>query len=229
MASYLMKYKGKYRLKAHVCQNTNDFPRDENGNLDTDDVYIKCANNCQIYHYGKSTLVAYIPSLGRGHNILFSLANELCGITEKIPYEELYSILESEGTIKDIVENNKEIEFKFHAKNIDLIAKFLKPQTSGSGISPFSTKNLPKGNYTIPKVDLEEYKKITSVLESTDKLRVSHITNDFIRNIVANNLLYRRINISADMKKKMLKGKEYIHSEGFWSEYLKFLQDRIGE
>ena len=75
MTSYLMKYKGKYRLKAHICQNTNDFPRDENGNLDTDDVYIKCANNCQIYHYGKSTLVAYIPSLGRGHNILFAMAN----------------------------------------------------------------------------------------------------------------------------------------------------------
>ena len=75
-----MKYKGIYRLMAQVDQNTNDFPRDERGNIDSDDVYIKCAYGNQIYHYGRSTLVAYIPSLGRGHNILYALAKELCGV-----------------------------------------------------------------------------------------------------------------------------------------------------
>lgn len=229
MASYLMKYKGKYRLKAHICQNTNDFPRDENGNLDTDDVYIKCANNCQIYHYGKSTLVAYIPSLGRGHNILFAMANRLCGITEKGDYDDLYAALESEGTIKDIVENDKEIEFKFNAKNLEFVTEFLKPQTSGAGISPFSTKNLPKGNYAIPTADLDEYKEIIDFVMQGDKLKIHHITNEFLRDILAKKPLYRTKNISADMKKKMLKSKEYIHSKGFWDEYLKYLKKRIGE
>lgn len=28
MANYLMRYKGIYRLKAHIDQNTNDFPRE---------------------------------------------------------------------------------------------------------------------------------------------------------------------------------------------------------
>lgn len=229
MAAYLMKYKGKYRLKANIDQNTNDYPRGENGSLETDDVYIKCANNCQIYHYGKSTLVAYIPSLGRGHNILFAIANRLCGITERMDYDELYSVLESEGTIKDIVENDKEIEFKFHAKNIEFIAEFLKPQVAGAGISPFSTKNLPKSKYVIQKEDIEEYKKITDSIDISDKLAIHHITNDFLKNILAKKPLYRTVNINTDMKKKMLKSKEYIHSEGFWDEYLKYLKDRIGE
>ena len=37
MANYLMRYKGIYRLKAHVDQSTNDFPRDLNGVIDSDD------------------------------------------------------------------------------------------------------------------------------------------------------------------------------------------------
>ena len=80
MAGYLMKYKGKYRVKAHIDHSTNDFPRDIYGNIDTDDLYIQCAYGNQIYHYGHSTLVAYIPSVGRGHNILKALATKLCGM-----------------------------------------------------------------------------------------------------------------------------------------------------
>ena len=37
-----MKYKGTYRLMANLDHDTNDFPRDDKGNLDTDDIYIKC-------------------------------------------------------------------------------------------------------------------------------------------------------------------------------------------
>lgn len=69
-----MKYKGKYRILCNIDQKTNDYPRSENGNLDTDDLYIKCSGGSQIYHYGHSTLVAYIPSLGRAHNQLIALA-----------------------------------------------------------------------------------------------------------------------------------------------------------
>lgn len=43
MANYLMKYKGKYRVKAHVDESTNDFPRNVNDQIETDDLYIKCA------------------------------------------------------------------------------------------------------------------------------------------------------------------------------------------
>lgn len=229
-----MKYKGQYRLKPNLDIYTNDFPRTDDGSIDPsyDDIYIKCANGSQIYHYGHSTLVAYIPSLGRGHNTLISIAKELKLISEDTKsrdYGTLYSLLEKDGTVFDIMENDLEIEFKFHAKDIELIAKYLKPQTSGADISPFSTRNLPKSSYTIPNEEIEEYKKIINSVSKYDKLLISHITNEFLNNILAKDKLYKTLNISmkSDMRKKMLKGKEYIHSMGYWDKYLQYLKVNI--
>lgn len=71
MNYYLHKYVGKYRVKAAIDQSTNDFCRDEHGNLENNmDVWIKCANGIKIFHYGGSTLQVYIPSIGRGRNII---------------------------------------------------------------------------------------------------------------------------------------------------------------
>ena len=239
MANYLMRYKGTYRLKAHVDQCTNDFPRNINGIIESDDVYIKCAFGNQIYHYGRATLVAYIPSIGRGHNILKDLGERLCGFTkddfenyktQKIdPYKMLYEALHSEGTIKEIKENDEEIEFKFNSKNIELIAEYLKPQTCGADISPFSTRNLPKSNYTIPVEDLEEYKAITAAVPKDDILLISHATKNFISSVVAKSKLYRSKNIKAEMRKSMLKGKDFIHYSGFWDEYIKFLHKELNK
>ena len=119
MAKYLLKYKGTYRLKAAIDQSTNDYPRDDSGGIDPsfDDIYIKCYGGAQIYHYGFSTLVAYIPSIGRGHNILKAIANDI-GLPEYKTYEELYKALEDEGTVRSIMENDKEKEFKFHARKL---------------------------------------------------------------------------------------------------------------
>ena len=84
-----MKYKGKYRIKPNLDKFTNDFPRTDDECIDPsyDDIYIKCANDSQIYHYGKSTLVAYIPSVGRGHNILIAIAKELNTSVQPIFYQ----------------------------------------------------------------------------------------------------------------------------------------------
>lgn len=225
-----MKYKGTYRLKANIDKNTNDYPRDENGNLDTDDIFIKCMYGNQIYHYGRSILVAYIPSIGRGHNILRGIAREILNIEEKLPYETLYQLLEKDKTIYDIMENDEEIEFKFNAKHIGLIAKYLKPQTSGSGISPFSSKNLPKVKYNaISDVQIREYKDITDLVGKDNLLLISQITSRFLTDILANKKAYKSKNIKSDMKAKMLKGKDYIHFEGYWDEYIEYLKKNIME
>ena len=116
-----------------------------------------------------------------------------------------------------------------NTKDIELIAKYLKPQTSGADISPFSTRNLPKSSYTIPNEEIEEYKKIINSVSKDDKLLISHITNEFLNNILAKDKLYKTLNISmkSDMRKKMLKGKEYIHSMGYWDKYLQYLKVNI--
>lgn len=228
MSNYLVKkYKGIYRLKAHIDESTNDYPRDADGNLDTDDVYIKCAYGCQIYHYGKGILIAYIPSLGRGRNILKALGKELCNTDEKDSYKDVYPKLIEEGTIRAIYESDEEVEFKFHNKHMELIAKYLKPQTSGAGISPFSTRNLPKSNYTIPIEDLELYKEITKDISRENILILSQITKRFIADILPKCPGYRSKNIKADMKLKKLKGKEYIHSTGTWKKYIDYLKKEL--
>ena len=231
MSNYLMRYKGKYRLKAHVDKSTNDFPRNEQGVIESDDVYIKCAYGSQIYHCGYSTLAAYIPSIGRGRNVLRALGEELLGIKkdDKTPIEDLYKKLQEDGRIRSIVENDKELEFHFHSRNIELVAKYLKPSTAGANISPFSTKNLPKSDYTIPVKDLEEYQKIIANVPKEDILIISQITKRFIFNVLQKSKEYKSKNIKADMKLKKLKGKEYIHSIDKWNEYLKYLSKKIKE
>lgn len=229
-----MKYKGKYRIKPNLDQFTNDFPRTDDDGIDPsyDDIYIKCANDSQIYHYGKSILVAYIPSIGRGHNILIAIAKELNLISESTDsrdYENLYSLLENDGTVFGIREYDSEIEFKFNAKNIEMITKFLKPQTFGADISPFSPRNLPKAEYEIPHKDLTLYKQIIDSVPQNNKLSINIITKEFMANIMSKDKLYREINMKSHMRQMMLKPKEYIHSMGYWDKYIKYLSKELKE
>lgn len=225
-----MKYKGTYRLKAEVDQNTNDYPRDDSGGIDQsyDDIYIKCLGGAQIYHYGFSTLVAYIPSIGRGHNILKAIAKDL-GLPEYRTYPELYAALEKEGTVRKVVENDKEIEFKFHARKLEYIASYLKPSIAGADISPFSTKNLPKCNYSIPEEDLTKYNAILDSMTNKDYLLISRITDSFLNSTLQKSKQYRTIDLKKDMKKKCLKSKEYIHSLGEWDKYIEYLKKEINK
>lgn len=236
MANYLVKnYKGKYRLKAHIDRETNDFPRDVNGNIDSDDIYIDCAYGNQITHYGHGVLVAYIPSIGRGHNILISIGKILLGeeVIESVNknYNQLYELLEKEGTIKDIRQLDEEIEFKFKSKDIELIAPYLKPKTGGANISPFSVRNLPKPDhqYIIPDEDLREYKEIIDIIPKTKLIILTKITKDFLDNKLAKKSCYKTVSYKTDMKKKMLKNKEYIHSVGMWNEYISYLRKEVKE
>lgn len=232
MAKYLMKYKGLYRIKPNLDLELNDFPRNEDGSIDPsyDDIYIKCANGDQIYHYGHSTLVAYIPSIGRGHNILIAIAKEL-NIFDKEEnyrnYDALYSALNKSKIVFDIMENDEEIEFKFNAKNIELVAKYMKPLTSGADISPFSSKNLPKASYTIPDDELKEYLKITSEIPRENKLQISILTKEFMTNILSKDKLYKTVLMRTHMRQKCLKGKEYIHSMGYWDKYINYLKENL--
>lgn len=137
------------------------------------------------------------------------------------------SVSGHEGTVRSIMENDKEIEFKFHARKLEYIASFLKPATAGSDISPFSTKNLPKCDYPIPEEDLAEYNAILDSMDNKDYLLVSRITDTFLTNKLQKSKQYRTIDLKKDMKKKCLKTKEYIHSLGEWDKYIKYLKENI--
>lgn len=207
--SYLIdKFKGIYRLKVPYDFKTKDYNRKLNGTLEDIDIYIDCMNNVKIFYYGSSILQAYIPSFGRGHNVIKAI-NEM-----------------DSSMIFDIEETDSEVLFKFKYINSDKIIPLLKPKTSGSNISPFSSKNLPRNKeFKIPDEDLNLYKEIVSKIPQERILTITHSTNNFIKSLVTKKNPIE--NIKADMKLKGLKGKEYIYSIGAWDKYIKFLKENL--
>lgn len=222
MPNYILKFKNKYRILPEIDRSTNDFVRDQDGNIVDDDIYITCAYDSKITTYGhmkdnKKTvwLTAYIPSIGRGRNIKKALDEK--GI-EYVDY----------------IETSIESEFKFKAKDIDEVATLMKARTSGTGISVFSTKNLPKSNVQIPTEEIERYKAITSVVQKEDYLLIHRATEAFMVNILNKKLRKtegKSFDYTKDMRKLMMSrmSKEYIYTKNFWNEYLEYLKKEINK
>ena len=215
-----MRYKGSYRLRVEIDQNTNDFVRRADGSLEDIDVYIDCRNNCRIYCYGHINntrpvwLIAYIPSMKRGRNIVKALK-------------------EKDIELVDIIENDEEVEFKFKASDIEIVAELMKAKTSGASISPFSSKNLPRSDVEIPTEEIARYKEITSVVPKTDLLVLARTTNEFLENVLQKDIRRITRNKKYDYKSemKLLKmsrqTKEFIWTKNYWNEYLNYLDKEI--
>ena len=252
IAGYLTtKFKGVYRLKASINLKTNQFPRDYNGNFSDNDVYIDCNKNVRIHHWGKQILEAYIPSLQQGRNMIrfiyrdfinesntktnvTSRTTERNGKTVEITKETVEIIDEQlfkeelkSGIIFSIEESDSEVMFKFNANDMDKLEKYLKPKTSGASISPFSSRNLPKTDYIIPDDDLLAYKSIVEKIGKNRILELTHSTQRYLKSLANKNNSWE--NIKNDMSLKGLKGKEYIHSIGLWTEYIDYLNNILKE
>lgn len=228
MSNFLIDhYKGTYRLLSAIDQRTNDFPRNKNGSIADNDVYIKCRNNCMIYYYGKNQLEFYCPSLQRGHNILKKMYGDHIGSWQdmEMSNDNIVQGLINNDIITNFEENDSEVFIRFHSKMLPEFETYFVPSTNGSMRSPFSTKNLPKTKYTISDDKMSAYKEILSNLPKNDVLKVNVYTNNFIKKIFKNKKLLEEA--KADMKLKGLKGKEYIDSIGKWDEYIKFLRKEI--
>lgn len=240
MAYYLSKYIGTYRLKADIDLSTNDFPREiESDRLEQNDVYIACQKGGKIYHYGKNILVCYVPSLGRGRNILKKIGESQGVILEDyytgynkqniFNYDSFYKDLTKYEIVSDIEETDEEVLWKFKDKDIKFMTSFMLPLTIGASISPYSTKNLPIKKYEIPKENLAEYKEITNQ-KNIDILIIAHLTKSFINDYIPSNYhKYKKVNMSKLMKRECLKGKEFIHSLGMWDEYIQYLKIKTKE
>lgn len=232
MNYYLSKYVGKYRLKAIIDPYTNDFLRDYDGEFETGDIYIKCNNDIQIKYYGKGTLICYVPSVMRGHNILKKMATELGFDLETygnpFNYEKLYDDLISTKTLSYVSETDEEMVWKFKDKYLELMFKFITPQTYGASISPFSPKNLSTRDYEIDSKDAKEYSDIMNSLDQKGKLAIGRFTVKFIKEVIPqNHRKYKNKDMEILMRKEQLRGKEYIHFIGFWDEFIKYIKREL--
>lgn len=219
---YMMKYKGSYRLLPVIDQETNDFPRTPNGDVEEDlEIYIVCQHGSRIYSYGtdghkEMQLAAYVPSLGRGRNVRKTMDKE------KIEY---YAYDETD----------EEVRFLFSSNDIEKVAKLLKAKVSGANISPMSKRNLPKDNSVIiPDDDMATYRNATSSINSSNMARLKSINKVFMDDVLAKRLkenprARKPFDYKADMRKLMLAGKtkEYIWVKGLWKEYVDYLNDNL--
>lgn len=206
MSNYLMRYKGVYRLKAPYDLKTFQFPRKLDDTLEDNDVYIDCYNDVKIFNFGHAVLRAYVPSIIRGNNILKAINKEI-----------------GSEIIFDIEKTDEEVLFKFKAKDLERLEKYLKPKTNGANISPFSSRNLPKNNdYKISDEDLVMYKEIIKNIPPKQTLGIGRTTDLFIKSLANKKTPYE--NIKADMVRSGLKQKEYIHSINKWDAYLNYLR-----
>lgn len=220
MTNYMMRYKGKYRLKTIIDMRTNDFLRDSNGDLDDDaDVYIECKNGIQIYAYGKDghremQLACYSPSRQRGRNIKKQLNQN------KIKYDH-YD------------ETDEEAMFTFSSNDIEKVAEIVGAKTFGSNISPFSSKNLPKTKVDIPSEKLAKYKKISSRVGSSGMSVIKSANAAFLDEILAKKLREPGKRKPYDYKSEQKKlglardVKGYIYTKGMFDEYLSYMSDKI--
>ena len=71
--------------------------------------------------------------------------------------------------------------------------------------------------------DLKSIMKHPKV-KKEDMLKLGRMTNEYISTLA--NKKKKIEDIKAEMKLKCLKNKEYIHSIGHWTNYLKFLEKR---
>lgn len=219
MSRYLQNKKvfQKYRVVAEYDTSTNDFPRDDNGNIDKsfEDIYILCANNCRISHYGRNILEAYIPSVIRGKNII-----------KKIN-------LINENIVFNITQTDEEMIFQFNVKYLDIVASCMKARLNRrlengeyNYISPFSKRNLPKSNYEIPYDELEQYTTIINHIPQNKKVYINIINKNFIRKYICKRNM-TITDIKKEQRKLMLRTKEYIHYKGMWDLYLKYIEKEI--
>lgn len=219
---YMMKYKGSYRLLPVIDQETNDFPRTPNGDVEEDlEIYIACQHGNKIYAYGtdghkEMQLAAYVPSLGRGRNVRKAMDKE------KIEY---YAYDETD----------EEVRFLFSSNDIEKVAKLLKAKIGGANISPMSKRNLPKDNsVTISDDDMAMYKNATSSINCGNMTRLKSLNKSFMDNVLAKRLkenprARKPFDYKTDMRKmKMSRNiKEYIWSKGLWKEYIDYLNDNL--
>lgn len=218
MDNYLTThYKGKYRVRAHYDKSTNDFIRDADGNLDDSfaDFYLSGRSGIEIKHATGSDLACYIPKLKVGNGVLKSYYEKQIGSCEDKTMDAIVIELQNSGFISECDILSTEVLFVFPAKYLDDLDPIVKLRTSGASISPFSTRNLPKAPYVIPKADMDAYKEAKGELNG---LQISRIQDEFIREFFDED-------IKSQMKLEMLKANQWFHKHGYWQDYLNAIKE----
>ena len=208
MFRYLERYVGTYRVLAEHDQVTGEIPDDD----EFEDFYIPCSRKSVIKH-------TYV-----GDDILQLYFH--CGAnTAKNVYAELKQLgVDCELEVEDCIDGI----ILFNASDLDKVAKVVKPRTTGKNKHPLGELNTPKKTkpvkYIIPKEDIDRLYENASNMDKTAKLQFfRRVGSDFIKELSTK----LNIDCKAQMKQDKLNTKDYIHSNGYWDEYVAFVNEKL--
>ena len=208
MFRYLEKYVGKYRVLADVDLETNKFPDSSS----FEDFYIPCNRGCVIKH-------TYV-----GNDILSLCFYNSIGLAKNVSKELSKLNIEHQDEISD---DCVDAIILFNAKDIEKVAKVVKPKTNGKDIHPLSSRNLTKGKvstYVIPEKDLDKLYKNTSSMTKTEKLQFFRKCNkEFLQKLQDE----EGVDCKTQMKIDGLDTKSYLHMNGYWKDYVKFINAKL--
>lgn len=210
MQYYLSKYLGKYRIVTEINQATGDFCKDKRGLFCNDtDIFIKCANDVRIWHYGGDILQVYVPAKRRGLNMIEAIKEKAF----------------------DIETTDTELLFKIKDEDLDTVAKILKPMTNGANISPHSPRNLKREkkqqSIYMTSEQIEDFRGISARIPKEGKFLLIQINKKFIESFLSEKLGVTVKEISEEIKKLNIKQADYFCRCGYWDEYIKFLTGEV--
>jgi len=214
---YLEKYTGTYRVLSRYDEDLEDFPRDENGDIDPsfDELYLKCSKGEVRSSYmtieGKDVILCWYSDSGeRGRNVYKAI---------KEKYPKIWLEVDDCGTF--------DYYLYFEEKDLDKVMKFFGPQTSGAKIKWYSDKNLPKPVYEIPESDAAKYDKIMAKLDKTQKMQFSRACCSAFDEELTKKFSTKRkpYDPAQERKETRMKPKVFIHYKGMWNEFLAFAKE----
>lgn len=223
------KYKGTYRVRCEIDNNTNDYPRELKkthlgalepiGEYIHNDVYIQTKYG-KIYWVDRGMYEAWV-------------GDEFSKFSRKEKFNSLVKLFKSD--IISVMDGDGEGTFVFSENILDKVVKNMGGKyRTAIDRSPFSNSNLEYANYTIPKKDLD----ILSEIAEKNKWKMNTYQKAYFdfayKKLKLHKYLFKNEETKKDdlslcrnkfwqeIRKEKLKAKEYIHKCGYWEEFLDF-------
>ena len=219
MFRYLLKYVGKYRVLTELTTDTNDFVRDENGNIhsDYDELYIPCSYDGKIKHTYTPGKLAYFTEKT---SVIKKIKNQFKEL--KVNYE--------------IDEVGKDFIVYFNDSDLTKVAKLLGVKTTGKKIHPFNKKNIPDAikigkpktiaqvsiSYKIPTEDMKLYYDAMSPIKDRKTKMASK--KEFIAKFIES---LKDDEFESKRNKMQMGEMEYIHYSGQWQKFISYIKEHI--
>lgn len=132
----LKKYVGRFRVLAEFDRETNDWIKDEEGNIDDSfgDFYIPFKNgHGRLEDFDDDIIIVNIWDLDDAKYII-----------ERMKEDYHTRNLVKKGVIKKLIKTDAEILIYIEDSRLDEFLKYFELEKKGKSVQPFSEKNLEK-------------------------------------------------------------------------------------